>query len=212
MLPDLLARYAPLQPVSGCEPLLAHQASDVFALWLAWEEATGERHDVPFWATVWPAARVLARWLLDHPASVGGRRVLDFGCGGGVVAIAAAVAGAACVIANDIDPVALQVAQRNAAANGASLDCTVANLLADFSFAPVDLVLVADLFYEKEQAVRTRHFLERLRAQGARVVIADAGRPFAPRTGVATLAHVRVEVDRNLEGVSEREVTLLEMA
>ena len=215
----LLARYAPLGPVRGCEPLVAHQAADVFALWQAWEgdgrlQAPGSRRQPPpFWATVWPAARVLARWLLDHPVSVAGARVLDLGCGGAVVAIAAATAGAARVVANDADPAALIVARANAAANGVSIACSGDDLLADPSTVPTDtdVALVADLFYEKEQAARTLRLLVQLRAQGARVIVADAGRPFAPTSGFAVLARERVDVDRDLEGVGEREVSVLEM-
>ena len=209
---DLLARYAPLGGVPGCEPLVAHQAADVFALWRAWEDATGTRQDVPFWGTVWPAARVLARWLLDHPASVAGARTLDLGCGGGVVAIAAARAGAAKSSGNDVDPVALVVAAQNAVANAVSLACDGQNLLGNPSAACADVVLVADLFCEKEQAARALRFLAALRARGVRAIIADAGRPFAPTSGVIVLARERVDVDRELEGVSEREVTILEMA
>ena len=208
---DLLARYAPLGPVQGCEPLVAHQAADVFRLWQAWEDDTGERQDVPFWATVWPAARVLARWILDHPTAVAGARILDLGCGGGLVAIAAATADAARVIANDVDPAALLVARQNAAANGVHIECSGRNLLADPSSVGADVALVADLFYEKEQAARTLRLLTKLREQGARVIVADAGRPFAPRSGFAVLGHERVDVDRGLEGVGERDVTILEL-
>ncbi len=210
--PDLLARYAPVAPVDGCAPLVAHQAPDVFALWQAWEAATGRRQPVPFWAAVWPAAQVLARWLLDHPARVEHARVLDLGCGGGVVAIAAAAAGAAHVVANDVDPAALAVALQNAAANRVHIEGDNTDLLDHPSSVRADLVLVADLFYERQQAGRIAVFLQAVRRSGTRAIVADAGRTFAPRTGIAIVAHQRVAVNRELEGVSEREVAILEIA
>ncbi len=209
--PGLLARYAPLASVERCAPLVAHQATDVFALWRAWEEDSGRAQPVPFWAAVWPAARVLARWLLDHPESVIGARVLDLGCGGGLVAIAAAVAGASHVVANDVDPVALAVAQENAAANAVQIECSAQDLLTEPLAVPADLVLVADLFYEKEQAARTTAFLAALRGRGVRAIVADAGRPFAPRAEGTVLARERVTVDRDLEGVSERDATIVDV-
>ena len=86
----LLTRLAPLTPVPERPDLVAHHAPDVFALWQAWEEECGARQAVPFWAVVWPAARLLARVLQAEPAWVRGQTVLDLGCGGGVAGIAAA--------------------------------------------------------------------------------------------------------------------------
>jgi predicted nicotinamide N-methyase len=208
----LLARYAPVRPVPGCPGLLAAQADDVFALWTAWEAECRRPREVPYWATVWPAAQVLAAWILEHEAEVRGKAVLDVGCGGAVGGIAAARAGAAPVAANDIDRVALFIARRNATANGTALGWSREDLLqagARLPFQP-DVVFVADLFYQKDLAARASRFLATMRAEGARVVIADGGRPFVPRDGVRPLARVRVPVSRSLEGVDEREVAILE--
>lgn len=213
-LDTLLAGYAPISPVAGCAPIVAHQSAGVFALWDAWERASGRRQDVPFWAVVWPAARVLARWILDHPEAVRGARVLDFGCGGAVVGIAAACVGASHVVANDIDAVALGVAGRNAAANGVQIELGADDFLAPAPSASpgaFGVAFVADLFYEKDQAARTLRLLAALRGQGARVIVADGGRPFAPARGVVVLAQERVEVDRELEGVGQRTVRILEL-
>jgi predicted nicotinamide N-methyase len=117
----LLARLAPLTPVPGRPDLVAHDAPDVFALWQAWEEECGAQQAVPFWATVWPAAQLLARVVQTEPAWVRGQTVLDVGCGSGVAGIAAVYAGATRVVAHDIDPVALAIAAKNATANAVDL-------------------------------------------------------------------------------------------
>ena len=117
----LLARLAPLTPVPGRPDLVAHHAPDVFALWQAWEEEGGAPQTVPFWATVWPAGQLLARVVQAEPAWVRGQTVLDLGCGSGVAGIAALDAGAARVVAHDIDPVALAIAAQHARANAVAL-------------------------------------------------------------------------------------------
>jgi len=120
-----------------------------------------------YWIFCWASGQVLARFLLDQPQWVAGKRVLDFGCGSGVVAIAAALAGAAQVIACDIDPLALQATQRNALLNGVSLTLT------DDYFAitgEVDLIIVADVLYDKDNFPWLQRFVER----AERVLIADS--------------------------------------
>ena len=117
----LLARLAPLTSVPGRPDLVAHHASDVIALWQAWEEECGAPQAVPFWATVWPAAQLLARVVQAEPAWVRGQTVLDLGCGSGVAGIAALYAGATRVVAHDINPVALAIAAQNARANAVDL-------------------------------------------------------------------------------------------
>ena len=209
---DLLSRFAPVRPVHGVPEIVVHQARDVFALWQAWEEKSGGRRlPPPFWATVWPAAAVLARAVLDDVVQVRGRRVLEIGCGGAVAAIAAARAGASAVEANDIDAVALYVASRNAAANSVALQLTAL----DHSRAPAieaDVVLAADLFYEREVSERLLERLQVLRRHGGEVFVADGGRPFAPRAGIALVLERRIEVDADLEGGVSRLVRVLRLA
>ncbi len=208
--PALLAELAPPAPVWECEGLVAHQSADVFELWRRWEAECGRRCGVPFWAVVWPGAAMIARHVLRHPAAVAARRVLDLGCGGAIAAIAALRAGAASAIANDVDAAALHVARLNAAANHVVLECRGDDLLAS-GFPPVDVVLVGDMFYEKVQAESTLARLRLAHSSGTMVLIADAGRPFAPRAGVELLACERVPVSWDLEGVREREVRLLSL-
>jgi predicted nicotinamide N-methyase len=208
----LLQRLAPVSPVPDRPDLKACQAPDVFALWQAWEDESGTKQDIPYWVTVWPAARLTASWLGRNPERVAGRTVVDIGCGGGLAGIAAAKAGALRVIANDIDGTALDMALRNAAANGIELEIETGNLLAKPPAPEWDVLIVADLFYEKSVADPMMAWLRLAMARGALVLIADANRPFGPRTGVKVLAEARYATDINLEGSSDRPVRLLELA
>lgn len=208
---QLLSRFAPVRPVAGVPGVLAHQASDVFALWHAWEGECGGEQPPPFWATVWPAATVLARAVLDGTIPVPGRRVLDLGCGGAVAGLAAALAGAADVEANDIDAVALHVAGRNARASGVALRTTAV----DYTAAPLpdlDVVLVADLFYERAVSERLLARLRAAAAAGVEVHVADGGRPFAPGPRGVCLREETVEVDPDLEGLPSRVVRLFRLS
>lgn len=208
---SLLLRLAPPAPVPDSPDLIAWQAPDVFDLWRGWENESGKQQDIPYWAIVWPAARLIASWLGRHAELVAGRTVLDIGCGGGLAGIAAAKAGAARVIANDTDGAALAMAMRNASANGVSLEIESGNLLAAPPSPVWDVLLVGDLFYEKSVAEPMMAWLRMAKAQGGLVLIADGSRPFGPRTGVSVLAEARYATDPDLEGVSNRAVRLLEL-
>jgi len=207
----LLMRLAPPAPVPDRPDLQAWQARDVFDLWKAWEEESGLKRDIPYWATVWPAARMMAAYLGKHPETAKGKVVLDIGCGGGVAGLAAGKAGAARVIANDIDPAALAMAERNAALNGFALAAENGNLLLRPPDPVWNLILVADLFYEKSVAEPMVDWLRRAMSQGSRVLIADGSRPFAPQTGVQVLSEETYATDPDLEGSATRKVRLLEL-
>jgi predicted nicotinamide N-methyase len=207
----LLGRFSPLAPVAGAPSVLAHQAPDLYELWLAWEAERGERCGPPFWAVAWPAARVLASFLLAHSEWVRGRTVIDVGCGGAVSGVAAAKAGAAAVIANDVDPVAAHVATLNARANGVALTLVLEDLTASAPPAPASVVLAADMFYEKGPSGRMMEWLRAAAAAGSRVLIADGGRPFSPVDGLLDLHAERVRVDARVEGVRERVVHIREL-
>lgn len=198
----------PLEPVPGCPELVAHQARDVFALWERWEARSGARREPPFWARVWPAAVLAARTLLDDPALVAGRSVVDLGCGSGLAAIAASRAGAARVVANDVDPVALVATELNARANGAALSLLEADLTRSAArFGAGDVLVVGDLFYEASSSRRLLAYLHEAHGRGAHVLIADGGRPFLP-SGLRVVAEDVLPVDVELEGVRERRVRL----
>jgi predicted nicotinamide N-methyase len=205
----LLARLAPLTPVPGRPDLAAHHAPDLFALWEAWETECGAQQGVPFWAVVWPAARLLARVFQAEPAWVRGQTVLDLGCGGGVAGIAAAHAGAARVIAHDRDPVALAIAAQNATANAANVILQGAPLLHRPCPASITCILVGDLFYERAAAVALEAWLRAARRRGVQVLIADAARPFVPTVGVRCLWEERLATVWAWDGTSVRTVRLL---
>jgi predicted nicotinamide N-methyase len=192
--------HAPLVP-----ELALYLATEITPIWQATEDWLAQRNvEPPFWAFAWPGGQALARHVLDHPALVAGRRVLDFAAGGGIAAIACALAGAT-VEAVEIDPLAIAAIQLNAAANQA----TVAAVAADVVGATCrwDLILCGDVCYE---APMTAHILPWLRAmaRSAEVWLADPGRAYLPREGLAAFATYRVPTTLELEDRTERRVTL----
>jgi predicted nicotinamide N-methyase len=202
-----LLEAEPCRPVVACPELSAHQASDVFALWQRWEALTQRTQPPPFWAAVWPAAALLARVLLDHPAYVDGYRVIDIGGGSGVAAIAASRAGAAPAIVNDIDPAALEAATLNAAVNHVRVDVLHRDLTDQPPvFGAGDVLIASDVFYEERPSRRLLELLEAARGRGARVLISDGGRAFSPGPRSSVLAEAVLPVNEGLEGVAERRV------
>lgn len=202
--------------VPGSTPLLPevrlHLAEEVIELW---EET--ERHlqqlgvAPPFWAFAWPGGQALARYLLDHPATVQGRRVLDVAAGSGVAAIAAARAGAADVTATEIDPLAAAAISVNATANAVTVAVRCADVLAG-SGEGADVVLVGDLCYERDLAARTTTFLERAAAGGALVLVGDPGRAYLPRERLQHLIAYEVPVLAGLEDRDTKSTTVYRMA
>jgi predicted nicotinamide N-methyase len=132
-----------------------------------------------YWATAWAGGQALARYLLDNPETVAGRRVLDLASGSGLVAIAASLAGAARVTANDIDPLAMAAIEMNAAANGVDIVGLDGDLL-DGDGGDAEVILAGDVFYTPELAERMSAFLRRCAARGARVLVGDPGRGHVP--------------------------------
>lgn len=183
-----------------------HLASEITPIWQATEAWLAE-HDVapPFWAFAWPGGQALARHVLDHPACVAGRRVLDFAAGCGIAAIACALVDAAAVDAAEIDPLARAAMALNAAANGVALR------LADTDIIGVDcrwdLILCGDICYEAPMTARILPWLRRM-ASGAEVWLADPGRAYLPTSGLAAFAGYRVPTTLELEDCTERQVTL----
>jgi predicted nicotinamide N-methyase len=187
----LLGRHVPLRHVKGLKALRAHQAA---TLETAWAEVAqrwpGAAASPPYWAVAWPGGRALARQLLQEPEEIRGLRVLEIGCGGAVAAIAAAQSGAAEVTAVDIDPLACLAARANAAANGVSLKVLQVDMLAGSGDQRWDLILAADLWYERFFAHRVSSWLHERAADGCRVLLADLGRAFLPRKGLLELARI----------------------
>jgi predicted nicotinamide N-methyase len=131
------------------------------------EETRRILEEPPYWCFCWASGLVLARWLAEHPEWVQGKRVLDFGAGSGVAAIAAAKAGALEVVACDLDPLAIEACRANAALNEVTLSYSP-----DF-FAEADrfdLIIVADVLYDHANLPLLDHFLSR----GRQALVADS--------------------------------------
>jgi predicted nicotinamide N-methyase len=196
-----------LRPVALVPEIRLHQASEPIGVWERTELAAGRTNlDPPFWAFAWAGGQALARYLLDHPEAVKGRRVIDIASGSGLVAIAAARAGAATVTAYDIDPLAAAAITVNAGANGEAVLPVCADVLDE---APdVDVLLVADAFYERDLAERVMRFLERSHARGADVLAGDFGRAYLPRDRLRALAAYDVPGLSMLEGSDVKRTTI----
>jgi predicted nicotinamide N-methyase len=185
------AAHTTLRPVTLVPEIRLYQAAEPMSVWQQTEQATGQAGlDPPFWAFAWAGGQALARYLLDHPETVTGRRVIDVASGSGLVAIAAARAGAATVTAYDIDPLATAAITLNAEANHVTIPAICADVLTDDSPpAPgTDLVLVADAFYERVLARQVLAFLDRAREHGIAVLLGDLGRTYLPRARLLPLA------------------------
>jgi predicted nicotinamide N-methyase len=147
----------------------------------------------PYWAYAWAGGLALARHLAEHPELVSGRRVLDFGAGTGLLAIAAAQAGAGAVMAADIDPAARAAIALNAAANGAAVAILDADLTAPGAALPeIDIVLAGDVFYLPRIARRVLPVLERCAAAGKTVLVGDPFRAPLPRALLQPIAEYQV--------------------
>lgn len=181
-----------------------HQARDLIALWQRTEDAAGTQAPPPFWAFAWAGGQALARYLLDHPEVVAGRTVFDLAAGSGLVAIAAALAGAAQVSANEIDEYAVAAIALNASANGVTVRPVPGDLLDGDVTA--DVVLAGDVFYRKPMADRVLPFLERARRGGADVLVGDPGRAYLPRARLIRLAGYDVPVVAELEDADVKRV------
>src|SRR5690606_17598677 len=143
-----------LQPVPHAPEISLWLADEVTPLWRLTEEELGEMGlPPPFWAFAWAGGQALARYLLDHPHEVAGKRVLDFAAGSGLVGIAAIKAGAASALCSDIDPFCAAAVEANAAANSVALDFTSNDLL-DGPPPPVDVICAGDVCYEKPMTDR----------------------------------------------------------
>ncbi|MCA2216422.1 50S ribosomal protein L11 methyltransferase [Wangella sp. NEAU-J3] len=177
----LRLRTAPLVP-----EVHLFLAEDPVLLWARIEADAGTRLPAPFWATAWAGGQGLARYVLDHPDLVAGRTVLDLASGSGLVAIAAAQAGAAEVTANDIDGYAIAAIQANANANGVRLICDDRDLT-DGDGGDAEVVLAGDCLYSAELAARFVPFVARAAARGATVLLGDPGRGHAPETELETV-------------------------
>jgi predicted nicotinamide N-methyase len=188
-----------LQAPPHAPEIALYLADEITPIWRLTEEELGEMGlPPPFWAFAWAGGQALARYLLDHPGVVAGKRVLDFASGSGLVAIAAKMAGAREVLANDIDPFCGAALEANAETNGVEIAFTSENLLA--AEPPiVDLICAGDVCYEKPLAEAVMAWLRKARSRGTQVLVGDPGRTYFPREGLIKLAEYQVPTTRELE-------------
>jgi predicted nicotinamide N-methyase len=186
-------------------------AEDALSLWEETERELGSTDQPPpFWAFAWPGGQALARYILDHRDLVAGRTVLDLGAGSGLVAIAAAMAGASVVLASEPDPFAVAAIGLNARSNGVTISVT-ADVL-DGSGEDAEVVLAADVCYERRMAERVLGLLERARSRGASILLGDPGRAFLPRELLRELDAYDVPVLADLEDAPVKRVMVLTFA
>ena len=209
---EIIRSGTKLGPVPLVPEIRLYQATDPISMWEHTEQVAGRTGlDPPFWAFAWAGGQALARYLLDHPETVRGRHAIDVASGSGLVAIAAAKAGAAAVTAYDIDPLATAAIGVNADANGVTVLPVCADILDQDTNLPAcaaDLVLVADAFYQRDLAGKVMRLAERSHARGAAVLVGDFGRAYLPRDRLTPLASYDVPGQRMLEGSDIKRTTI----
>jgi predicted nicotinamide N-methyase len=188
-----------------------HLATEITPIWQATEETLARSAlPPPYWAFAWAGGQALARYLLDHPAEIAGRSMLDFGAGSGLVAIAAAKAGAAPVLAAEIDHFAAAAIAANAALNDVEITVRTADLL-DTVDVRWDVVTAGDVCYERPMADRVTGWLRRLAARGALVLLGDPGRSYLPSEGLVERARYLLPTSREIEDRDTRETVVWEV-
>ena len=197
-----------------CPPLVPevklHLAHEAVPIWQKTEEELGEIGlPPPFWAFAWAGGQALARYILDNPEIVKGKRVIDIASGSGLVAIAAMKAGAATVLAADIDVFSIAAIELNAKLNTVTVSTTVDNLLA-ISPPDIDVILVGDLFYEKHVAELCFNWLRQARTD--QVYIGDPGRSYLPKNELSKIATYSVPVSRDLEDAEIKQTAVWTLA
>lgn len=184
-----------------------HLASEAHELWLKTEEELEEIGlPPPFWAFAWAGGQGLARYILDHPAMVAGRTVLDFASGSGLVAIAAKRAGASRVRAVDIDPWAGTAVRLNAVENDVALDFASDDIIG--RVVEADVILAGDVFYDHDFAASLVPWLRQLAGEGKLVLVGDPGRAYLPKERLEAQATYQVPVTRALEDSEVKKTTV----
>jgi predicted nicotinamide N-methyase len=209
LLAFVRTRTAPA-PVPLAPEIRVHQASELTSLWHATAGELAGWDDSPFWAFPWAGGQALARYVLDAPEVVRGRRVVDFATGSGVVAIAALRAGAAEAIACDLDPFCAAAVHANAALNGVTVPFRAGDAIGE----PLDgaeVLLAGDVFYERSLAARSFAWFRALATRGVRVLAGDAGRTYAPVDGFVVRATYDVPTTIEIEAAPIRRARVLEI-
>lgn len=185
-------------------------ASEYVPIWQATEAWLEEQNvDPPYWAFCWPGGQAIARYLLDHPEQVLGKHVIDLAAGSGVSAMAAARAGAASVLANDIDALSLVAARLNARANDLIFDVSMDDWLAGPEGAPAaDVVIAGDVCYERDMSARALAWLRSHARLGRLVLLGDPGRNYFSAQGLEERARYEIPTSLQLENRGMRETVV----
>jgi predicted nicotinamide N-methyase len=184
-----------------------HLADEAHDLWHKTEEQLAETGlPPPFWAFAWAGGQGLARYVLDNPQTVRGRKVIDFASGSGLVGIAAMLAGADAVTCADIDPYAFEAASINAALNDVTVSPLRGNLIGSTQDGHV--LLAGDVFYDRRLAFELIFWFETLAARGVDILIGDPGRAYLPKQRLEQLAAYEVPVTRALEDADVKSTTV----
>ncbi|MDQ6674810.1 MAG: 50S ribosomal protein L11 methyltransferase [Chloroflexota bacterium] len=200
----LITAHLRVQPAPFVSEFRLYLAEALVPLWQATEALAGDRQAPPFWAFAWPGSLALARYLVDTPGLVSGKRVLDFGSGGGLAALAAARCGATHVLACDLDPLAQVVQRLNAELNGVTFETVCEDVVDREPAREVDVVLAGDVCYEREPSEHNTAWLRHQAHRGALVLLADPGRTHAPSAGLDLLATYDVPTLHDLESVPHK--------
>lgn len=184
-----------------------HLADEAHELWLKTEEELATIGlPPPFWAFAWAGGQGVARFVLDHADQFKGRKVLDFASGSGLVAIAAAKAGASDVTATDIDPFCAPAMALNAAANTVTFQTRIEDVIGtDDNW---DIVLAGDVFYDKPMTDLIVPWFSQLAYRGATVIVGDPGRSYLPKAHLRERAVYTVPVTRALEDAEIKRTTV----
>ncbi len=206
-----VAEHTRLGSVPFVPELQAYLAEEPIALWEHTERDSGAQQPPPFWAFAWAGGQAVARYILDNPHLVRGEHVLDVAAGSGVIAIAAAKAGAATVRAVEIDPLAVEAIRLNAAVNGVTVDAALADVLATDG-GNAGIVFAGDVFYSRAMATQMLAFLHRVTARGAPAYVGDPGRAYLPRAELVRVAEYDVPVVESLEDAPVKRTTVWRVA
>lgn len=206
-----ITAHTRLLAVPHAPEIMLHLADEATALWQKTEDELGEIGlPPPFWAFAWAGGQALARYVLDHPEIVQAKRVLDVATGSGLVAIAAAKAGARAVTAVDIDAFCAVAVGLNAAANGVAVTAETRDPVgSDEGF---DVILAGDICYQRDMTEAMMGWLRPLAACGTVVLIGDPGRTYLPKTGLVKRAEYEVPVTRALEDLEIKRTAVWALA
>jgi predicted nicotinamide N-methyase len=208
----LIRNYTELRTPSIVPEVKLHLASEILELWKETEatlylKAVGSGEaPPPYWAFAWPGGQALSRYILDRRHLFAGKSLLDFGSGSGLVAIAAAIAGAAPVVAAEIDAGACIAIEANAESNGVFIEPIQNDLIG--SNGRWDVICAGDMCYERPLAERAVEWLRGLAAAGAEVLLGDPGRTYFPKAGIEMLCTYQVPTSRELEDRDTRETSV----